>query len=503
MRRFTPPTSAAFAALLALACSGTQNEIRKLQPDLAVVGTDGSPDLVDLGDVVIPYTAETTFQVLNAGKATLKVTDIRVEGDDAGVYSLDLTELEVAPDEAATVTVGFVPATYLAYDTTLVIESNDPENAVYELSLMGEGVDGPVPDIALSSGSIDFGTVAPSATATEFVQILNVGDGPLVIDRIEQTGSGAFSIEAGPRTGGEIAGGGDTSLIVGYTPGADSGDSAVFTIYSNDPDESEVDLIVVGNGGSDDEYPVAEIDCPAPGDVNPPVRVTLDGTASYDPGGLEPLTYTWSLVERPGGSVTGLGSTIESATTLFVDTAGDWEVELRVTNTAGLISAPDVCRFFAEPQEQVHIELSWDTSNTDLDLHLIQGGSVYFDSQGDCCWCNRNPNWGTSSSADDPLLTLDDQAGYGPENTKIQEPGAGDYVVKVHYFEDRGGGTTTATVRVWLGGGTSPFWEGSKVLTQNQVWDVGVVRWPDATFAEYNVDPYRSERTSCRTSAAP
>lgn len=497
MRTSPAPFSPALVALVALGCNGNQNEIRKLQPDLAVVGTAGSPDLVDLGDVVIPYTAETTFQVLNAGKANLVVSDIRVEGDDEGVYTIDVTEMTVEPDASATVTVGFEPLTYLEYNRTLVIESNDPEKGVYSIDLYGEGVDGPVPDIALSSGSIDFGTVAPDSTVTEFVQLQNVGDGPLAIDRIEQSGSGAFAIEAGPRTGGEVAAGGETSLILSYTPGVETGDSATFTIYSNDPDEPEVDLIVVGNGGSEDEYPVAEIDCPGDGDVNPPVRITLDGTGSYDPNGLEPLTYAWSLVDRPFTSVMDLSGANESATQLFVDTAGDWEVELRVTNSAGLTSAPDVCSFFAQPQENLHVELSWDTSNSDLDLHLIQGGSEYFDAQGDCCWCNRNPNWGTSGSSDDPLLTLDDQAGYGPENIKIQDPESGDFSVNVHYFEDRGGGTTTATVKVWLAGASSPFWEGSQVLTQGQVWEVGVVRWPDATFAEYNRDPVRSARSSC------
>ena len=187
----------------------------------------------------------------------------------------------------------------------------------------------------------------------------------------------------------------------------------------------------------------------------------------------------------------------EPYTRLFVDAAGNWQVQLRVTNSVGLTSPPDTCSFYAQPLENLHVELSWDTSNSDLDLHLIQGGSVFFDQQGDACWCNRNPNWGGSGSADDPQLTLDNLVGYGPENIKIAEPGNGDYTVKVHYFEDKGGGLSTATVKVYLEGEREPFWEGSRAMRSNEVWDVGVIRWPQAVFAEYDRELYRAGRTEC------
>lgn len=483
------------AAAVAVACNGNDTNIVVLEPDIVIAGD--STDTVDFGDVIVPYTADKTFQVLNAGRADLRVTDIRIEDDEDGVYTIDTTEATIAPDEGITVGLSFEPFTFDAYNHTIVIESNDPENPIYEVSLLGEGVDGPVPDIALSAQSIDFGTVAPGTTATEFVQIANTGDGPLLIDRIDQSGSGNFAIEAGPRTGGEVAGPGETSLIISYAPGADSGDSATFTIVSNDPDEPEVDLVVVGNGGSEDEYPVAVIDCPA--EVNPPLTIDLDGSGSFDPNGYEPLDYEWTVLSRPLGSFSAPFNPSDPLTSLFVDLAGDWVVELRVTNSVGLTSAPATCAFFAQPQENLHVELVWDTSNSDLDLHLVQATSQFFDADGDCCFCNRNPNWGTSGSIDDPFLALDNVAGYGPENIKTQEPEFGDYFVKVHYYSDGGGGSTTATLRVWMNGDPTPFFEESKIITNKEVWDVGIVRWnADPVFIEDNADPYVTALASCQ-----
>jgi len=69
----------------------------------------------------------------------------------------------------------------------------------------------------------------------------------------------------------------------------------------------------------------------------------------------------------------------------------------------------------------------------------------------------------------------------------VTVPADGTYPVRVHYFNDAGNeGSTTATVSVFLNDGsrdpTTPVWTGSQVLERNQVWEVGQVNWPDATF---------------------
>ena len=56
--------------------------------------------------------------------------------------------------------------------------------------------------------------------------------------------------------------------------------------------------------------------------------------------------------------------------------------------------------------------------------------------------------------------------------------------MRVHYFTPNGDGPVQATVKVWLNGAET--YVGTRVITRNQVWTVGRIDWPAATFT---VDP--------------
>jgi hypothetical protein len=490
------------AAVLLGAGSCTTNEpvIHKLKPDIVVGTLSDLEDTVDFGDVTVLYDDTQSFTVINAARGALKISDIHVEDNDDNVFTIEWDPVEAADlgeDESITVTVNFAPATYAVYERDLIIESNDENKARKKVHLIGEGVDGPIPDIAVDRLSVDFGDVGAFSTKTDWFTIDNVGDGDLVISTIGQSGSGAFTVVNG--TGEQtISANNEKQVLIEYAPEVDSGDSATLTINSNDPDEAAVEVTLVGNGGSDDDYPIAVIDCDEM--VRPLDRVDLDGRNSYDPGGGEIVKYEWTLAVQPSGSTSEVINDNTDYATLFIDTAGSWQVDLQVTNDVGLISAPAQCHMQAVPEDKIHVELSWDTGDTDLDLHLVQEGGSFFDSRQDCCWCNKNPNWGESGSSDDPLLALDNIVGYGPEDLTVDAPEDGDYHVKVHYFKDLqgSGNVTTATVKIYLNGvevDGSPF---GQTLTHNQVWDVGYIRWPSAVFAEVAVDTYAAGRRNCQ-----
>ena len=61
----------------------------------------------------------------------------------------------------------------------------------------------------------------------------------------------------------------------------------------------------------------------------------LDGSASWDPGGLVPLTYAWSIQSLPSGSSAVLATPTAVSTDLVTDIAGDYALALSVTNSAG------------------------------------------------------------------------------------------------------------------------------------------------------------------------
>jgi hypothetical protein len=256
-----------------------------------------------------------------------------------------------------------------------------------------------------------------------------------------------------------------------------SGDNGTIVIESDDPDEPEITVTLLGNGGGNFQYPEAVIDCPAI--AKPPEWITVNGSGSNDPQGNTPVVYEWTL-NTPSGSQSTLTSTSSVSSTFFADIAGDFEVLLQVTISIGVESAPARCLIEAIPDDKIHVELTWDTQQADLDLHLLEDGAIMFEKPGDCTWCNANPKWASAGSANDPRLDIDDQGGRGPENINIREPDNGRYFVKVHYFEDHGDFAVTAIVRVYLNGGLAS--EVSQVMNRNDVWDVGIINWPTNNF---------------------
>ncbi|MDP6932786.1 MAG: choice-of-anchor D domain-containing protein [Myxococcota bacterium] len=472
--------------LLSLAACSPETEINALTPDIAV-----APEALEFGEVIAETDDTQTIQVVNAGLAPLVISDVTLS-DHEDVFTLDWTEAEIARDDSLPLSITFAPDTYAEYELSLVFTSNDTEKPALEVPVTAEGVKGPIPDIHLDTQSLDFDVVATGDTQVMWFTISNVGDGDLEISSTDQTGSGSFEIQSDPDAT-TIAASGESTVVVTYEPSAEEGDSGTFVINSNDPDEPETIVTFLGNGGGDYEYPEAVIDCPE--DAAPLDTLYVDGTGSYDPNGYEPLNYEWTLSSQPTGSTTEVEEELTDTAILFLDLAGTYVLSLSVENSLGIKSAPEKCTLEAIPEDDVHIELVWSTDESDLDLHLIEEDGAFFDKPSDCCFCNPSPDWGTSGDEDDPSLDLDDMTGYGPENINITAPADGNYYVRVHYFEDNGGGTSVATVRFYVLGALEA--EFSETLERNETWDVGYVRWPEALVAEEGADPYDAEERSC------
>jgi hypothetical protein len=68
--------------------------------------------------------------------------------------------------------------------------------------------------------------------------------------------------------------------------------------------------------------------------------VTLDGSGSSDPSGQVPLTFAWSFVSTPASSTATLSDPSSVMPTFTADLAGNYVIQLVVTDGAGLASAP-------------------------------------------------------------------------------------------------------------------------------------------------------------------
>ena len=473
-----------------MACSGDKDEptFRNLYPNLTL-----STESVEF-DVVVLYSDTQEFQIINSGQARLEIENIEIDDNEDGIYMIEPTTATINPNDSQTVSVYFEPETYREYNRQIVIESNDPEQGVVSLPLNGEGIDGPVPDIELTPQAVDFGEVAQGATGTQYFTLTNRGTGDLIIESVTLEGSENFQLMTNV-TGVSYGLEQSSTLVVTYTPTAETGDNALITITSNDPDESVQTVTLLGNGGGEFEYPEAKFPCPE--EVDPPTTISLNAQNSFDPQGNEPLTYQWTLLSQPQGSRTTIEEPTLDYTPLFVDIAGDYEVQLVVENSIGLPSEPKTCEFTAIPDEAIQVELVWDKANTDVDLHMVMEGYDFYSYAGDCCWCNPNPSWGANGIADDPQLSLDNRIGYGPEEIEIESPYDGSYNIMVHYFAGNGNGDTTATVKVYLDGVVIA--EESRILSPRDLWDVGYIYWQGGAgqFVVENESPAEATVTAC------
>lgn len=464
------------------ACNG-DTAFTALQPDLV------PPEIVDFGEIVIDYSSEGAVRINNNGQGILKIEEITINGEGEAAFTLGDVPDEVAGKSVYELPVWFLPPDPLTYTATLTIHSNDEDDPAVAVTLTGNGIVAPTPDIECESLSMDFGTVIPGTTNTKYLLCTNVGEDILEITNEVQDGSGAFSV-AQDHTGFLLPKNQNITLLVNYTPVTADGDNGTITLSSNDPDEPDTLITLVGNGGGTYEYPVAVLDCPT--SAVPRETVLVRGGDSYDPNGWEPLTYLWTAT----GPYEEVATTeIGADLSVQLDLAGEYRIALQVENKIGLLSSPTVCRIDAIPDEEFHVELVW-TDVNDLDLHVLNGAGVLFDAVNDCNYCNVNPDWGALGGADDPTLDLDARSSPpGVENINIEAPADDTYSVKVHYYEDSGAGDVTATVNVYLYG----LLEGSysRVMSRNKVWDVAQIVWPEGYVVEDTANLYTPDVRYC------
>ncbi|MCB9655062.1 MAG: putative Ig domain-containing protein [Deltaproteobacteria bacterium] len=480
------------------ACEGTN--FSSVEPDLEV-----SPSHLDFEEVELGQPRRLSLKLESRSSAVVQIEGATVEADCDQCFAVFGLPSEIAPYQAVDVSVQFRPDVVGVLTGTVTLASNDPQQPIQSVTLVGRGRDDHRPDLEVSPTEIDFGSAASGGQVFRTFEIRSTGTNDLWIDSMRIDPAGApFRITTStptPENPGRLAPGASAafSVVAGLPEAssvASSTVSARILIASNVPDVKNVPgqrgVVAVGLSARPNLPPVAVVGPDQ--SIEPWRRVFLDGSMSYDQDDPPntPLEYVWTLVERPSGSTAVLERAASSAPTFWADLTGTYVVELVVVDALGVESTlPARTVIQALPSNVIRIELTWDHPDADLDLHLIRDGGTFCDCDTDVHYrdCARAPDWFKDAPGANPRLDVDDRGGFGPENINLDGDGPSRYIpderfeIAVHYYatnqeiSDWPTSTTRATVRVFIYGLLAG--EFARTMEdEGEVWYPAVLDWP-------------------------
>ena len=240
---------------MATACSDYE-----LNPKVEVVPVIESPNIhvtptsLNFGhlDAGIGESKAQVITITNAGNKDLNLSHVGLDAADL-VYTITLPHITtLEPDQATRVTVTYIPRTYETNSNSVLINSNDPDEAVVKVPLRGESS---APVIEIDPTYYDFGTTYIGCEAKTVVGITNVGDSDLVITDIQ------YFVSYPPELSIEI----DTATMGPFPWTLEPNERQLITIY-HEPWDIQEDSGFVEVHSSDPATPIAQADQEAFGD---------------------------------------------------------------------------------------------------------------------------------------------------------------------------------------------------------------------------------------------
>lgn len=230
-------------------------------------------------------------------------------------------------------------------------------------------------------------------------------------------------------------------------------------------------------------------------------REVLTGTRLHLAGraDCEVTDVQWEVRQPPGSQAGFSRGPFEPEVTFTAEVAGTYTFRFTARDDDGGTSVPAETTVAVRRLEALRVELTWRTPNdpnetdegpsagSDLDLHLLRPGAVWFDPEGDCYGRHSQPNWGSLDPTidDDPQHLGDDVDGAGPEAIIAYELEAGDYRVGVHVWDDHAYGPSVPTIRIVVFGEVVRELVGEP-LYDADLWEVGTITWPEGTVSAYD-----------------
>jgi hypothetical protein len=442
---------------------------------------------IDFGTVPVLVPAHRTLLLGNTGGADLAVDAVTLLPDGGAFSIVGPIPTVVGAGETVPLPLQFIAQAEQTYQGSLTLETGDPQNPMLTFALVGRGsTEG---KLEVSPDPVDFGKVGEGTEQYETVTLQSTGTAALLVTDIT-LGPGtdpSFQIvSAVPSADGgtSIDAGDSVQIALKFAPVPGTPifpDGGTLLIQSTDPGHQPFSVPLFGQMIGAPVPLIAD-----PGVVPVGALVTLDGGASYDPGGLYPLTYAWTLAKKPGGSLAQLSDPTVPFPQIVVDKPGIYDFQLSVTNDAGVQSlGVATASLTAKPLQDIYIELVWaphaapDTQSlVDLDLHFMSPGA-WLNGAYDCYWANPNPQMNAYGGSFLAECSEDQIVGPGPEWAGYANPTNGTYTVGVVYYATHGQTMvdTDATVRIYIYGILEAVYPRT-LSTVGDIWWVANINWP-------------------------
>jgi len=214
-----------------------------------------SPTELIFGSVTISDDSTMSISVSNQGNADLVVMGTEFVGYNSDQFSFVVDEggfTIPAGGAAHPIEIKFSPTSDGTKSAVLRITSNDPKKNPLDISLTGSGTgqSEELPDIVVLPSNLDFGNVIVPNQLVFSISVRNQGSADLVIDSTKIIGTDAdfFSIESEDGSFIIPAGVDTNSITIKFSPSTEGLKSAVLRIFSNDPDEDTLDVLISGTG---------------------------------------------------------------------------------------------------------------------------------------------------------------------------------------------------------------------------------------------------------------
>ncbi len=213
-----------------------------------------SVNTLDFGEIAIGNSVENRFEITNDGVSRLEGNLEIVGGAGSEYYSFEPDEFSLNSGQSSQFTVSFSPEEVGEFNSTLRVNSNDPETPVYIIELWGSGRErganifveaagGYTPN--LDTPAHDFGQVFIGEGVRAELRVSNFGELPLEIDHVASN-IGAFMADIDQ--GMAIDPGASAMLPIVFSPQEEMDYNGILTVFSNDADVPEYEIRVIGRG---------------------------------------------------------------------------------------------------------------------------------------------------------------------------------------------------------------------------------------------------------------